>query len=324
MFGVLRPQRGSLSAEDRSAFDMQYCSLCGSLSENFGVGSRMLLVNDIVTLAWLFEDESAPEKRFRRLNCLRGGTAFPVTESPSDLDRLLSSMSVLACGIKVADDLDDEGSLSAKLVSWKYDTQFLRAESRLGDLGFPVDRLQKQLAVQNDLESSLESDLVRASDPTADCYGMTAEWISRFSRGDIAPAMAFEIGQHLGRLVYLTDAFSDRGLDRRGSYNPLLYRSKTRLPEAAEDRLREFDNVVCRSLAEIETLAAISPGSFTRRWRSVRQTLVNRVSSDPQSVTLNLCCCIPVGEGFVACSTESLGNPLLFCCCLCACCYMTQ
>ena len=77
MFGILKPDSRLIPPFERTRYSKLYCNLCGSLSESYGVSTRLLAAYDLVTLAWLFGDRDEWPERFRRLNCMRGGTFLP-------------------------------------------------------------------------------------------------------------------------------------------------------------------------------------------------------------------------------------------------------
>ncbi|WP_428306227.1 DUF5685 family protein [Lacipirellula sp.] len=58
MFGILRPSQVRLSGPDRVAYSSTYCNVCGALAAEYGHASRLLVVHDIATLAWLLIPKS--------------------------------------------------------------------------------------------------------------------------------------------------------------------------------------------------------------------------------------------------------------------------
>ena len=102
MFGVLKPQRKLLSESENRRHMSAYCSLCGLLSSQYGLKSRMLVVHDIATLWWLLESPSSANKEKIPVgNCLRGGAGKLKKDGVSELQKFLAAMSVYTIGIKV-------------------------------------------------------------------------------------------------------------------------------------------------------------------------------------------------------------------------------
>src|SRR5688572_19460958 len=110
MFGILKPDLQLASSAARTQYSALYCNLCGHLSEAYGISSRLLTAYDLVTLVWLLTDGDNDVHRFRRVNCLRGGTFRPRSAHRSARDRLAAALSVIMCDVRLADDVQDRDS----------------------------------------------------------------------------------------------------------------------------------------------------------------------------------------------------------------------
>ena len=140
MFGVLKPQRKHLSQTESRRHMSAYCSLCGLLSSQYGLKSRMLVVHDIATLWWLLEAPSSiHEQKLPIGNCVRGGAGRVRKRGVSELQKFLAAMSAYTIGVKVKDDLEDGSNWKTQITDWMYAGQFTKARTDLIEVGFDVE-----------------------------------------------------------------------------------------------------------------------------------------------------------------------------------------
>lgn len=322
MFGILKPALRHVSKSDHVEYQRHYCGLCGCLAEHFGLVHRMMLVNDVVTLQWLFEDQEARRQRFCRANCLRGGTLAPRTNRRSERERFSAALSVLLYFIKARDDRQDGNAVWPRLSGWVTDTHLRKARSDLDSLGCSVAELDASLAEQVRLEDQNESDFAKASEPTARCYAEVCQCLAKLGDGGCRADLAKEIGSRLGRLVYLIDAFCDRVADAGKSYNPLLCDGSRRLASVLPSRIKEFDVHIHKVFTELDALCVESDSRIRDRWAAIRLSLQTQIRRDPSSIAFNMVCCAPCGDGAVAIDTKEEDCGHICCCygCMCAFC----
>lgn len=234
MFGYVRAVPAALSQEDRRRYEGIYCGLCRTLGERYGWTARMTLNYDFVFLALLLappEEEgdfacmACPAKPWVKKPCWRMGEALA----------LAADESVILTWWKLRDEVRD-GGLFRRLASRGACLLLRRHYRRAAALRPAFDAL-----VRDCLEElyGIEREGLPSLDRPADTFAR----ILQGAAAQLEPAArGSAIGQilyHVGRWIYLTDAFDDLEEDRaRGNYNPLLLRYG---PQAREEQeaLRE-------------------------------------------------------------------------------------
>lgn len=234
MFGYVRAVPAALSPEDRRRYEGIYCGLCRTLGRRYGWTARMTLNYDFVFLALLLappEEEgdfvcmACPAKPWVKKTCWRMGEALA----------LAADESVILTWWKLRDEIRD-GGLFRRLLSRGACLLLRRHYRRAAALRPAFDAL-----VRDCLEElhAIESQCLPSLDRPADTFAR----ILQGAAAQLEPAARCSaIGQilyHVGRWIYLTDAFDDLEEDRaRGNYNPLLLRYGPQAQEEQES-LRE-------------------------------------------------------------------------------------
>ena len=280
MFGYIRPYRDELKVGQLRDYEALYCGLCRAIGRRHGFMARMFLSYDFTFLAMLLDGDRPRTERYRcpaRLWCRKK----PCIGSPG-VDAAADAGTILAYW-KLRDTVAD-GPLwkrtGARVLSRLLRPGYRRAARRRPDF----DR-----AVREDLEQlqALEREGCPSLDRTADTFARLLAAAAPPS-GDSARDRALgQLLYHVGRWIYLTDAWDDLEEDRRtGSYNPIAARFGGEA-EAGRDDLRvtlrhslnlarsaaallelgywteTVENILFLGLPMVEELV------FTGRWRAV-------------------------------------------------------
>ena len=282
MFGYIRPYRDELKVGQLRDYEALYCGLCRALGRRHGFMARMFLSYDFAFLAMLLDGDRPRTERCRcpaRLWCRKK----PCIGS-SGVDAAADAGTILAYW-KLRDTVADGAfwpRAGARLLSWLLRPGYRRAARR---------RPEFDRAVREELErlQALERDRCPSLDQTADTFARLL--------ASAAPAEAVESRRraleqllyHVGRWIYLVDAWDDLADDRRtGSYNPISARFSGET-EANRDYLRTtlrhslnlarsaaallelghwretVENILFLGLPMVEELV------FTGRWKAVNQ-----------------------------------------------------
>lgn len=234
MFGYVRAVPAALSQEDRRRYEGIYCGLCRTLGERYGWTARMTLNYDFVFLALLLappEEEgdfacmACPAKPWVKKPCWRMGEALA----------LAADESVILTWWKLRDEVRDSG-LFRRLASRGACLLLRRHYRRAAALRPAFDALVRDcLEELHGIEREGLPSLDRPADTFARILQGAAAQLEPAARGSAIGQILY----HVGRWIYLTDAFDDLEEDRaRGNYNPLLLRYG---PQAREEQeaLRE-------------------------------------------------------------------------------------
>ena len=233
MFGYVRAIPEVLPEEEARRYEALYCGLCMTLGDRYGRTARFILNYDFLLLVLLLLPEEAeicscrtcPAKPWKKKSCR--------SESPAL--ELAADESLILTWWKLKDALRD-GSLPEKLAA-RFAMLFLKrhyqtAAARRPAFDRPVRDCLEELHARE--EANLPS-----LDRPADTF---ARILQAGSPETGAPARSTAVSQilyHVGRWIYLADAWDDRTEDAQtGSYNPVLAVFGPD-PSAGEERLRE-------------------------------------------------------------------------------------
>lgn len=229
MFGYVRPALNQLSQEDQDAYRGAYCGLCHAMGRRHGFWSRMTLNYDFTFLAILFaadggtcwEERRCPVHPLRKKqNCLCG----------TPLERA-SDTSILLTWYKLQDDVADKSfvtGLPARLLRRFFARPARRARKNCPAFAHQVEEGLAQLA-QMETERSPQLDRV------ADAFARILRAAVPPDEEDRKRRVMEQLLYHLGRWIYLADAWDDLAEDKAaGRYNPLDARFQGRAEEARE------------------------------------------------------------------------------------------
>ncbi len=297
MFGYVLPAKEKLSEEQWKNYRATYCGLCHTLKRRYGFFAQFLLNYDFTFLALLLRtQECKPETCCKRClsSPIKGRT---VCEADPGLDSA-ADISVLLVYWKLKDQLQDERGLH-RILPYLELALFHRPFSKAKRQN---PALNEAIGAQISALSELEKDNCPSIDRTADCFAkiMTAmvppQW-DEFSRRS-----AEQLLYHLGRWIYLIDAWDDLDDDlKHGQYNPIVTRFQLSKSSEATEReqakahmLRTvehsenlaisayhlgafgyndpvIENVLCAGLGVVRTL--VFSGEWKKRYRQKKQEL---------------------------------------------------
>lgn len=211
MFGYVAADIRKLNKVQKRDYRSVYCGLCHALGRRYGLFSRLMLSFDTAFLLTLLERDSSvckmrrcPLKPFDKCNCVYGQNAD-----------YCADVTVLLFCLKLQDDIDDDGSLRAKILSKLFSKQFKKAKAARPDL---ADKIKMQLEKLRRAEERNEQN----PDIPANIFG---QLLADVFAKDTALT---RVGFLLGRFIYLADAACDFKSDlKHGRYNPLVRKRKS-------------------------------------------------------------------------------------------------
>jgi len=247
MFGYIRPCKPELKVREWERFRQIYCGLCHTLGRRYGMLWRMALQYDmcfLVLLSSTWQDAAAgcTKKRcllhpFRRRACAASG---PALERAADATVILTRC-------KLRDTMQDERG-------WKHLAAAIamKLTQRAGKKAAVANPALAQAAQQcqeglNRAEQQREASMDRA----ADCF---AQMMRALAWGEQERILS-ETLYHVGRFIYLLDAWDDLDDDLRGNqYNPVAVRFGLDCPDAD----REAAKAAMAQTLEFSAAAAAS------------------------------------------------------------------
>lgn len=222
MFGYIRIDKPELRVREYEAYRAAYCGLCRSMGKCTGCGSRMTLSYDFAFLLIfrMILNEAKPEIVFLRcpVHPLRKRAMLETDEE----GEYVSCAAALLSYYKCKDDLADERGrkrLRARMLLPSAKRMRRRALKRLPALRAldgEIERLTLEIKAAEEKK-----------EPSVDLYAsLSGEMLSHiFSFGlpEEKARIARTVGRHVGKWIYLVDAYDDLDEDRKkGRFNPYL------------------------------------------------------------------------------------------------------
>ena len=220
MFGYVKPFIPNLRIKDYEFYKSVYCGLCRAMKRHTGHISRITLSFDMTFFALVRLALTQTKFTVRRRRCF----VHPLRKRPimddNDVLAYTSYVSAILMYHKVSDTIADDKGVK-KLGAYAVRPYTNKMKRRAGKAGYEIaviaDEAMKKLSL-------LESEKCDTPDMPADVFGDMLGRLLAYGLDDRNARIAYEIGLHTGRWVYLTDAVFDYEEDRkRGTYNPFLY-----------------------------------------------------------------------------------------------------
>lgn len=221
MFGYVRPYREELKVRELEAYQAMYCGLCRTMGKRHGFVARMFLNYDFTFLAMLLAPlEARPATEFCRCPSRLGlGKKCACTRSEG-LDAAADE-SVILSYWKLMDNVQDSGfwkGLPARMLSLLLRRSYRRAAKSRSEFDATVRACLAEL-------SSLERDKSPSLDRTADTFARILQAAAVLSGEAGRDRALSQLLYHVGRWIYLLDAWDDLKEDRKaGRYNPIAAR----------------------------------------------------------------------------------------------------
>lgn len=234
MFGYLRPFEPELKVKEAEAFKTVYCSMCGSLKKEYGERYRFLINFDFTLLAMLlWTNDSSLDI------CRRGCAAHPckkrcVFSNPPDYFDDIAAYCVILSYRKLCDDVDDSRgvqSIKSSIMRNFVKSGYKKAAKKAPWFDAAVtEKLAELREIENERTPSI--------DKAADKFAQILKSISPHSGKNTR--IMDELLYHLGRWIYIADAFDDLYDDmQKGRYNPIAAKYKISSQSEVSDSIKE-------------------------------------------------------------------------------------
>ena len=232
MFGYVLPLREELKVRDWERFRQTYCGLCRTMGQRCGQLSRLLLSYDFTFLALLLGADGAVQ----RCRCPAAPCRGRQCQAQNAALELAADESMILSWWKLQDQIQDEKGLkklAAKVLSFVYRQAYRKAAARQREFDRVVS---EQLAALRALEKANCASLDQSAETFASILTAAVP-----ANGNVLHDRAMEqLLYHLGRWVYLIDAWDDAAEDlKSGSYNPIVLRYGLTAAPAADSEAGE-------------------------------------------------------------------------------------
>ena len=215
MFGYVQIRKPELKVKDYELYHSFYCGLCHELKERHGLKGQITLTYDCTFLVMLLSSLYELEAEKKTCRCI----VHPAKKHAlciTDASRYCADMNVLLSWYHFKDDHEDEKSIKAAGGLALYRSDFLKIKKEYACQCRGIAKAMRELAA---VEKTPAAD---ALDNGADCFGRLMMCLFSYKPGDIFEHDLNGMAYHLGRFIYIMDAWDDREEDlKKGRYNPL-------------------------------------------------------------------------------------------------------
>ena len=221
MFGYVTADQSQMDAAQFQRYSGCYCGLCRALQKRHGLLGRMTLNYDMTFLVLVLSSLYEPEELSGSARCpvhplkKRPYWATEYSDYGADLNLLLAWWNCL-------DDWEDEKKLTRLLLYKALSRKCRRLEQRYPRQSRAIrENLRKLHQYENGSDVS--------ADRAADCFGDLMGELFVVKEADYWSPTLRQMGQGLGRFIYIMDACIDAKSDEKhGHPNPLVALGGTR------------------------------------------------------------------------------------------------
>lgn len=250
MFGYVKPRPGELLVKEYELYKAAYCGLCIEGGRTVSRLTRFLLNDDFVFLCLLRMSVTGVRPSIEKRRC-----PFKLYKKSVLADNECVTYSCAAFAVltyeKLLDDIADTKGLKRFLK--RMTLPYFKAMSRRASRLYPTlsEIAEKHLKQLSETEGSGDADIDSAARPFAMLVG---DFCSDGVEG-ADKRILYECGYHLGRYIYLIDAFEDCIDDeKKGEYNCLISEFGSAAGVIASSdtirrTLRDSMNALCRAFA---------------------------------------------------------------------------
>lgn len=214
MFGYITANISGLSEQEKERYQAYYCGLCDTLGARHGNLGQVTLSYDMTFLLILLSSLYEPDEETLQRRC----ALHPIKTRAhvrNELAAYVADMNIALAYHKSRDDWADDRSVAGLMQSGLLSRAYAKVEAAypekcalIAECLAQIGALEKENCQQVDAPANL----------TARMLGEIFAW-----RTDDywSPALR-DVGEALGRFIYMMDAYEDLQEDlRKGRYNPL-------------------------------------------------------------------------------------------------------
>ncbi|MGI6731117.1 MAG: DUF5685 family protein [Anaerovoracaceae bacterium] len=225
MLGYVTPEKPELKIKEYEIYSGYYCGICKSIGKRYGQLPRLVLNYDLVLLALVLAGVNPAPDEIKIERCIvHPLKKRTIIHNSKEIDYAADILLLLAY-FNLKDDYQDDRDVKSALGIRLFKNVFKRLTERIYEKTNIVNVKLEELSI---LEQKSCPSLDAAAEPFAklmeevfdplnsclDHENYSEKTISSFRR----------IGYHLGKWIYLIDAYDDLEDDMKSrSYNPLIY-----------------------------------------------------------------------------------------------------
>lgn len=248
MFGYVIVNKPELKIKDFDMYQSFYCGLCNKLHEHYGRFGQLSLNFDMTFLSLVLSGLYEPENELVEERCIM----HPLRKHCARMNSYMeyaADMTILLTYLKCEDDWQDDHKLQAQAMKHALEAKYQQVKNRYPQ---KVEHIRQALAKNGESELAQEINLDKMASYTGIMLGEIFAY-----QADEWKAKLYQMGDYLGRFIYLMDAYDDLQEDKeKGEFNPLLpYEEKNDFDEWVKEILEMMMAQCCDAFEALPVLA---------------------------------------------------------------------
>lgn len=254
MFGYVVVNKPELKIKDFDTYKAFYCGLCRFLHTDYGRIGQMSLNYDLTFLAILLTGLYEPDTQVIEERCV----VHPLTKHKKLENPYLeyaADMTILLTYLKVEDDWKDDHQYRSVVMRQLLKRKFQRVQQKYPE---KTSRIIEALKQTDQLEHEKNCDIDKLSSLTGILMGEIMSY-----QDDVWCSTLYELGDYLGRFIYIMDAYDDVEEDiKEESFNPFM---KEYQNENFDERIKNIlELMIAKSADAFEILPILEHADILR------------------------------------------------------------
>ena len=254
MFGYIVVNKPELKIKDYDLYQSFYCGLCRTLHERFGRRGQVTLNYDLTFLAILLSGLYEPKEEIVTERCI----VHPFQKHQKQINEYIqyaADMTIVLTYLKCEDDWKDERRMQARSMMYTLKKPMHEIEKQYSE---KIQRIKEALQKTEILEKNQCQDL----DQLANLTGIMMAEILTYRKDEWYDVL-YEMGDYLGRFIYIMDAYDDIEKDiKENQFNPFSSRKDD---EHFDERVKVIlEMMIARSADAFETLPILKYADILR------------------------------------------------------------
>ena len=244
MFGYVKAHKPELKIREHDAYCGTYCGLCRAMKKTTGALSCLTLNYDFVFLCLVRSVLEKENMKTEYKRCI----VHPLKKRPMlSLSPTLTYCAKASAALtyhKAKDDMSDSSRGKAMALRMVFPFfKYIKDRASLNALDDVIsDRLDRLTKLENEGCASL--------DAPASIFGELLGEVFSSGLDGSDRTLAYEIGYHTGKFIYVADAADDYQNDlQSGSYNPIVL---THGDSFSEENKQSIKTALCLELTRLE------------------------------------------------------------------------
>ncbi|MBR6769172.1 MAG: hypothetical protein IKM34_06770 [Clostridia bacterium] len=259
MFGYVRPRRSELKIKEFDYYRTVYCGLCHA-EKKLSRRLRYSLSYDMVALALCRIGATGEQSTFQKCRCVAHPMKGRYCVACSPSLSYTASVAAILVYYKLLDDKEDEKGFR------RLGARFMLGGARRAMKASPIPALNTLTKEKLDALYAAERAGAESVYEGASLFGELLGEIFAFDEGDTLSKdkkiCLYEIGNRLGRFIYIVDAYADIAEDQKeGKYNPFVLSGEDTNDESFTTALiNALDMELAAALNALDLLSVEDPG----------------------------------------------------------------